>query len=326
MTFFLILVVVGFICLLLGFLAGWLVEWRMDLAYWHSYFEEEESVEGKVTMLGAPSAAAPLQLMPAEENLLVQTLREQLTIRDTDLNSIRSEQSERERELRERESSAIAQRDAEISALRAELVERERQARSDLAQRERDWLDREAKLREDAEKRTRAVLEQMSATDNLWRQEATAREAKLMEDLNRLRVENTELSAAKNDADDEWQHELGRREQQWQELRQAEAGKLTAENQKLSEQLTRLQTKFTRYQTSHPDDLSLIEGIGARTQIELRRGGIGSYAALAATTPEQLQRLLNPPQWRSLDFAKWIAQARTLAEATEAEGANGKVA
>jgi large subunit ribosomal protein L21 len=61
-----------------------------------------------------------------------------------------------------------------------------------------------------------------------------------------------------------------------------------------------------------PDDLTVIKGIGPAYQKQLQAGGIGTLAQLAAATPEHIRAILNAPQWRKIDPAAWIEQAKTL--------------
>jgi predicted flap endonuclease-1-like 5' DNA nuclease len=266
-------VTIAVITFFIGALIGWLVEWRMDLAYWHTYFKDESEVEPDKVMI-VPPAPAP-QLPPVEDSLLVKTLREQLT--------------ERERDLDE--------------------------ARAELVGRERDWREREAHLREAADRQALATIEQFNANESKWRETAAAREAELSDEVRRLRAQVDDLLTAKTDLDSEWRHELARREQEWQERKEAEVSSLNAEVDSLRAQLADVETRFAHYQLSHPDDLAAIDGIGPKIQDDLRRAGISSFAELARRSPEELHLLLNPPHWRKLDYAGWIAEARQRAEA-----------
>ncbi|MCS6880599.1 MAG: hypothetical protein RMK84_13415 [Oscillochloridaceae bacterium] len=61
------------------------------------------------------------------------------------------------------------------------------------------------------------------------------------------------------------------------------------------------------------DDLTRINGITATTAQRLRKAGIGTFARLAASTPEELGELLKRPA-ESIAKRGWIEQARMLAE------------
>ncbi len=282
-------VIIALITLLIGFLLGWLVEWRIDLAYWRSYFkeaEEEAEAEKAVVVRSLPPApAAPAQLPPAGQELIITALREQ-----------------------------IAQRDADLGALRGTIEQ--------LSASEGRWRDREAELLEDA-RRLRVELNTLAEAKNdadaEWRHELLRREQQWQEsqDAERigLRAENQKLHAqiaeARAMAENEWRAEMARREQQWQ----SEAGALRAQLDALQAQLAEVEARFTDYKLNHPTSLADITGIGPKLEDELRRAGIYSFDDLARRTPDDLQALLNPPKWRKLDFEGWIAQARRLAQA-----------
>ncbi len=161
----------------------------------------------------------------------------------------------------------------------------------------------------------RAMIEQLSTTEAHRREQ----EVGLMDEARRLRGHLDDLTAAKNDADAEWRHELARREQQWQESKEAEIAALQAERDRLEAEFRILQEKFNRYRANHPSGLATIRGIGPKLEAELRKVGIHTYADLAARTPDELRTLLNPPNWRKLNFEDWIEQARILAKAEEEE-------
>jgi predicted flap endonuclease-1-like 5' DNA nuclease len=61
-------------------------------------------------------------------------------------------------------------------------------------------------------------------------------------------------------------------------------------------------------------DLALIQGIGGTAAAALRAGGIDSFAALAASTPEQVNDVLQRGGVRSGNAAAWIAEARLRAK------------
>jgi predicted flap endonuclease-1-like 5' DNA nuclease len=282
-------VIIALITLLIGFLLGWLIEWRIDLAYWRSYFKEaeEEAAAEKATVVLPPapvSEAAPAQLPPAAEELIITTLREQ-----------------------------IAQRDADLGTLRATIEQ--------LSASEARWRAREAELLDEA-RRLRAELDALAEAKNdvdaEWRHELLRREQQWQESkdeaLARLRAENQALQAQFADAragvENEWRAELARREQHWQ----GELGASRAELEALRAQLAEVEARFKRYKLNHPTSLADIEGIGPKLEDELRRAGIYSFDDLARRTPDDLQTLLNPPKWRKLDFEGWIAQAKHLAQ------------
>lgn len=60
-----------------------------------------------------------------------------------------------------------------------------------------------------------------------------------------------------------------------------------------------------------PDDFERIEGIGKMLEMRLYSAGIRTYAALATSTVEELNRLLGP-MVKKPDVEQWIVQARQL--------------
>ena len=58
-----------------------------------------------------------------------------------------------------------------------------------------------------------------------------------------------------------------------------------------------------------PDDLELVEGIGATYEGRLYDAGICTYEALAAATPERLAEICKAPEFAKPDYAAWVAQA-----------------
>lgn len=75
-------------------------------------------------------------------------------------------------------------------------------------------------------------------------------------------------------------------------------------------QLDRLRDEFEFYQRTHPDDLTVIKGVGPVYQWKLRDAGVNTYQQLAASDPDQLHRLLDIKEWQRTDIASWIEQAR----------------
>jgi len=63
-----------------------------------------------------------------------------------------------------------------------------------------------------------------------------------------------------------------------------------------------------------PDDLTRINGVGPVYARQLQAGGIVTFAQLAALTPEQLDDIIDAPDWREPDYQSWIHQARNLSE------------
>ncbi|HXV97786.1 MAG TPA: hypothetical protein VEC93_05125, partial [Anaerolineae bacterium] len=62
-------------------------------------------------------------------------------------------------------------------------------------------------------------------------------------------------------------------------------------------EMDRLRKEFEAYQRTHPDNLTLIKGIGSVYQWKLRDVGISTYRQLAAADPAQVRRMLDVKKW-----------------------------
>jgi predicted flap endonuclease-1-like 5' DNA nuclease len=282
-------VIVGLIMLFIGFLVGWLMEWQIDLGYWRSYFkevDEEAQAQEPVVMLSA--TPAPAQLPAAGQEIIIETLREQMAQRDSDLDTLRAtieQLSASEGRWRQREAELLN----EARALRAEL-------------------DRLTEARNDSDAEWRHEL---ARREQQWQESKEAESAALRAENQHLKTHSAEaLTAAEN----QWRAELARREQQWHTRSDGESAALRAEAARLTAKLNDVEKRFAHYKLHHPATLAEIIGIGPKIEEELRRAGIHTYHDLAQRTPEDLQALLNPPRWRKLDFEGWIAQAQQLAQ------------
>jgi predicted flap endonuclease-1-like 5' DNA nuclease len=79
-------------------------------------------------------------------------------------------------------------------------------------------------------------------------------------------------------------------------------------------QLDGLRDDFEAYQRTHPDDMTVVKGIGPVYQWKLRDAGVNTYAQLAAADPDQLRRMLDIKDWQRVDIESWIEQARDWAQ------------
>ena len=79
-------------------------------------------------------------------------------------------------------------------------------------------------------------------------------------------------------------------------------------------QMDHLRSEFETYQRTHPDDLTVIKGIGPVYQWKLRDAGVNTYQQLIAADPAQLRRMLDIKEWQRTDVASWIEQARDRAQ------------
>ena len=74
-----------------------------------------------------------------------------------------------------------------------------------------------------------------------------------------------------------------------------------------------LKAQFDHYVVTHPDDLTVIKGIGRIYQWKLRDAGITAYEQLASTTAEHVREMLQVKRWQRIDPESWIEQAKALA-------------
>jgi predicted flap endonuclease-1-like 5' DNA nuclease len=75
-------------------------------------------------------------------------------------------------------------------------------------------------------------------------------------------------------------------------------------------QMDSLRAEFDTYQQTHPDDLTVIKGIGPVFQWKLRDAGFNTYKQLATADPDQLRRMLDIKNWQRVNVEHWIEQAR----------------
>lgn len=75
-------------------------------------------------------------------------------------------------------------------------------------------------------------------------------------------------------------------------------------------QMDRLRQEFDAYQRSHPDNLTVIKGIGPVYQWKLRDAGINTYKHLATADPDQVRRMLDVKKWQRVNIEAWVEQAR----------------
>jgi len=79
-------------------------------------------------------------------------------------------------------------------------------------------------------------------------------------------------------------------------------------------ELDSLRGEFETYQRTHPDDLTVIKGIGSVYQWKLRDAGFNTYKQLASADVDQLRRMLDVKNWQRTNMESWIEQARDWAQ------------
>lgn len=101
-----------------------------------------------------------------------------------------------------------------------------------------------------------------------------------------------------------------------------EESRLRRELESARLEINRLQSQLTAPPAAPVavDQLQEIQGIGQVFAKRLNDAGIFTFAQLAELSPERLREIIQPQEWQSLDFAAWLAQARTLAQKSQKGG------
>jgi predicted flap endonuclease-1-like 5' DNA nuclease len=73
-----------------------------------------------------------------------------------------------------------------------------------------------------------------------------------------------------------------------------------------------LKVTFDEYVATHPDDLTVIKGIGGTYQRKLRDAGFRTYARLAQADAQQLRKVLGIGSGQTTNPQAWIDQAKAL--------------
>lgn len=102
-----------------------------------------------------------------------------------------------------------------------------------------------------------------------------------------------------------WDHLLHVRDQEVNNLHEQLSSRLS--------EAEALRAEFEAYQRSHPDNLTVIKGIGPIYQWKLRDIGIHTFQQLAQAEAEQLRRKLDIKKWQRANVDSWIEQARDWA-------------
>lgn len=96
--------------------------------------------------------------------------------------------------------------------------------------------------------------------------------------------------------------------------RDEEVRELREQLSAMDAQMDGLHDEFAAYQRTHPDDLTVIKGIGSVYQWKLRDAGVNTYQQLATSDADQLRRMLDIKEWQRVNVASWIEQARDWAQ------------
>jgi predicted flap endonuclease-1-like 5' DNA nuclease len=82
--------------------------------------------------------------------------------------------------------------------------------------------------------------------------------------------------------------------------------------EKQETQYNQLRNDFDRYAETHPDDLTVVKGIGRIYQWKLRDAGYSTYAQLSKADAQHLREVLDIKAWQKTDPQSWIEQAQVL--------------
>ena len=94
-----------------------------------------------------------------------------------------------------------------------------------------------------------------------------------------------------------------------EELRELREQNVAADNK-----LDTLNDEFDDYLRTHPDDLTVIKGVGPVYQWKLRDAGFNTFKQLATADPDQLRRMLDIKNWQRVKVESWTEQARDWAQ------------
>lgn len=79
---------------------------------------------------------------------------------------------------------------------------------------------------------------------------------------------------------------------------------------KTDQEIQAVRAEFDAYVQTHPDNLTVIKGIGPVYQRKLHDLGINSFKQLAEADPDKLRRQLDIKNWQKVNIEDWIAQSR----------------
>jgi len=85
---------------------------------------------------------------------------------------------------------------------------------------------------------------------------------------------------------------------------------IQAVHDRAHQDLQTIRAEFDAYVKTHPDNLTVIKGIGPVYQRKLRDLGINSFKQLAEANPDKLRRQLDIKDWQKVDLNDWIIQSR----------------
>jgi hypothetical protein len=99
--------------------------------------------------------------------------------------------------------------------------------------------------------------------------------------------------------------------------REVEVGGLRESLEKQGLKYDQLRARFEQYAATHPDDLTVVKGIGRIYQWKLRDAGYSTYGQLAEADDDEIRRVLDIKSWQKTDPQSWIEQAKALIKRDE---------
>jgi len=99
--------------------------------------------------------------------------------------------------------------------------------------------------------------------------------------------------------------------------REVEMGGLRENLEEQAQKYDQLRARFEQYAATHPDDLTVVKGIGRIYQWKLRDAGYSTYGQLAEADADEIRQILDVKSWQKTDPQSWIEQAKTLIKRDE---------
>jgi predicted flap endonuclease-1-like 5' DNA nuclease len=228
--------------------------------------------------------------------------------------SRRRRMSRLEKKLAE-ERSKVREHQVRVATLEAELATLQEQPKEPrVAKREKPAVivsDREEAATAKAEVEAEAVVAEAEAEAGAGLQASVeVPEAEVLEEIEALAEEAEEIEAEIEEA--------AAKLAEAEVLEAIEAVVEEAEAERIVEEidweaeLREIALEAPRAEPDWRDDLTRVQGIGAKSAERLNEAGIVSFAQLAALDEENLAAIIQAPDWRRPDYASWISQAQEL--------------
>ena len=99
--------------------------------------------------------------------------------------------------------------------------------------------------------------------------------------------------------------------------RETEVDGLRGNLEKQGQKYDQLRARFEQYAVTHPDDLTVVKGIGRIYQWKLRDAGYSTYGQLAEADPDEIRQILDIKSWQKTDPQSWVDQTKALIKRDE---------